>query len=177
MQIFTVRKVLHNNYQSCNPIGECTTDTPARYSGTSLTRKVLNHPGASLREQQIAFRMSTQTCMSYSSSCTCQISSNPPPFAEGFDYRDNSHTNYYHASNSRECTNQSNPHLAPTPCITLIISKILNHPGASLSEWQIAFGMPTQTCSYSSSQTTMATRAWAKLHSQAMIQQGNPCYV
>ena len=47
----------------------------------------------------------------------------------------------------------------------MLKTKMLNHPGASL---QIVFGMPTQTCSYSSSQTTMATLAWAKLHSQTM---------
>ena len=46
-----------------------------------------------------------------------------------------------------------------TCCVTSLINDIisctrnmLNHPGASK---QIAFGMSTQTCSYSSSQTTM----------------------
>ena len=52
--------------------------------------------------------------------------------------------------------------------VEYITRKMLNHPGASLSEWRIAFEIPTQTCSYSSSQTTMATLAWAKLHSQTM---------
>ena len=46
--------------------------------------------------------------------------------------------------------------------------KMLNHPGASLSKKQIAFGISTQTCSYSSSRTAMATGAWAKLNSQTM---------
>ena len=34
-------------------------------------------------------------------------------------------------------------------------------------EW-VTFRIPTQTCSYSSSQTTMTTRTWAKLHSQTL---------
>ena len=41
--------------------------------------------------------------------------------------------------------------------------KMLNHRGASL---RIPLGMLIQMCSYLSSWTTMATRGWAKLHSQ-----------
>ena len=42
--------------------------------------------------------------------------------------------------------------------------KMLNHLGASLSEQQIAFEIPIQTCNYSSSWTTMATWALPKHH-------------
>ena len=51
-----------------------------------------------------------------------------------------------------------------------ITRNMLNHPEWSLSKYLEC----PQTCSYSSSWTTMATWAMAKLHSQT---KGNPCYV